>query len=78
MSKRKVKIADPETVAQLTGFAVGGVPPLGHVRPMQTLIDRSLSRFEIVHAAAGTSNTIFPIAYQTLIEVTKGEVHDLT
>ncbi|MBN1643099.1 MAG: YbaK/EbsC family protein, partial [Anaerolineae bacterium] len=78
VSKRKVKIADPETVQRLTGYAVGGVPPLGHSQPMQTLIDRSLSRYETVYAAAGTSNTIFPIAYRTLVEVTQGEVEDLT
>ena len=78
VSKRKVKIADPETVFRLTGFAVGGVPPLGHTQPMQTLVDGSLSRFETVYAAAGTSNTIFAIAYRALVEVTCGEVHDLT
>ncbi len=44
VSKRQVKIADPGTVLACTGFAVGGVPPLGHTRPLPTLIDRSLSR----------------------------------
>ena len=78
VSKRKVKIADPDTVYRLTGFAVGGVPPLGHAEPLQTVVDSSLSRFETVYAAAGTSNTIFPIPYRTLVEVTHGEVHELT
>lgn len=78
VSKRKCKIADPETVQQVTGFAVGGVPPLGHPQPLTTLIDRSLSRYETVYAAAGTSNTIFPIPYATLVEVTGGQIHDLT
>ena len=78
VSKRKVKIADPDTVRRLTGYAVGGVPPLGHVQPMHTLVDGSLSRFDTVYAAAGTSNTIFAIAYRTLVDVTGGEVHDLT
>ena len=78
VSKRKVKIADPETVTQVTGFAVGGVPPLGHPRPLTTLIDPNLSRYETVYAAAGTPNAIFPIPYTTLVAVTDGEVHDLT
>jgi prolyl-tRNA editing enzyme YbaK/EbsC (Cys-tRNA(Pro) deacylase) len=78
VSKRKVKIADPETVQRVTGFAIGGVPPLGHPQPLTTLIDRSLSRYGTVYAAAGTSNTIFPIPYVTLVEVTGGEVRDLT
>ena len=63
---------------QVTGFAVGGVPPVGHPQPLTTLVDRSLSRFETVYAAAGTSNTIFPIPYTTLVEITGGEAHDLT
>jgi prolyl-tRNA editing enzyme YbaK/EbsC (Cys-tRNA(Pro) deacylase) len=78
VSKRGVKIADPQTVAAETGFAVGGVPPLGHPRPLTTLIDRSLSRFTIVYAAAGSANSLFPIPYATLVEVTQGRVCDLT
>ena len=78
VSKKKVKIADPATVLAATGFVVGGVPPLGHPEPLPTLIDKSLARFETVYAAAGSGDTIFPIAYQTLVEVTQGEVHELT
>jgi prolyl-tRNA editing enzyme YbaK/EbsC (Cys-tRNA(Pro) deacylase) len=78
VSKRGVKIADPQTVEAETGFAVGGVPPLGHPRPLTTLIDRSLSRFTIVYAAAGSANSLFPIPYATLVEVTRGRVCDLT
>jgi prolyl-tRNA editing enzyme YbaK/EbsC (Cys-tRNA(Pro) deacylase) len=77
VSKKKVKIADPAVVLAATGFAVGGVPPLGHPEPLPTLIDASLSRFETVYAAAGSGDTIFPIAYTTLVEVTHGQVHDL-
>jgi Cys-tRNA(Pro) deacylase len=78
VSKKKVKTADPATVLAATGYPVGGVPPLGHPEPLPTLIDGSLARFETVYAAAGSGDTIFPIAYQTLVEVTQGEVHELT
>jgi prolyl-tRNA editing enzyme YbaK/EbsC (Cys-tRNA(Pro) deacylase) len=78
VSKRKVRIARPALVEEATGFAVGGVPPLGHVHPLPILVDGSLSRFETVYAAAGSANSLFPIRYTTLIEVTGGEVHDLT
>jgi prolyl-tRNA editing enzyme YbaK/EbsC (Cys-tRNA(Pro) deacylase) len=78
VSKKKVKIADPVTVLAATGFAVGGVPPLGHPEPLLTLIDESLARFETVYAAAGSHDTIFPIAYETLVAVTNGMVHKLT
>jgi prolyl-tRNA editing enzyme YbaK/EbsC (Cys-tRNA(Pro) deacylase) len=77
-SKRGVKIADPQTVEAETGFSVGGVPPLGHPRPLPTLIDRSLSRYGIVYAAAGSANSIFALPYRTLVEATRGQVHDLT
>ena len=66
-SKRQVKIADPETVERVTGFAVGGVPPVGHPQPLTTLIDQSLSRFETVYAAAGSANSLFPIRYDVLV-----------
>jgi prolyl-tRNA editing enzyme YbaK/EbsC (Cys-tRNA(Pro) deacylase) len=78
VSKKKVKTADPATVRSATGFAVGGVPPLGHPEPLPTLIDSSLERFETVYAAAGSADSIFPIPFATLVEVTQGEVHDLT
>jgi Cys-tRNA(Pro) deacylase len=78
VSKRKVRIASPALVKEATGYAVGGVPPLGHAHPLPTLIDHSLSRFEVVYAAAGTPNSLFAIRYDTLVEVTGGEVEDLT
>ncbi len=77
VSKRKVKIADPGTVLACTGFAVGGVPPLGHSQPLPTLIDRGLSRFQTVYAAAGDVHSIFAIGYEELVRVTGGQVMDL-
>ena len=78
VSKKKVKIADPATVLAATGYAVGGVPPLGHPASLPILIDDSLARFETVHAAAGSADSIFAIPYQTLVEVTHGQVHTLS
>ncbi|MBN1583328.1 MAG: YbaK/EbsC family protein [Anaerolineae bacterium] len=77
-SKRQVKIADADSVQRVTGFTVGGVSPIGHPEPLMTLIDASLSRFEIVHAAAGSANSIFSIPYETLVKITHGHVHNLT
>lgn len=77
VSKRKVRIANAALVEQATGYAVGGVPPLGHAQSLPVLIDRSLSRFETVYAAAGTPNSLFAIGYEVLVEATGGEVHDL-
>jgi prolyl-tRNA editing enzyme YbaK/EbsC (Cys-tRNA(Pro) deacylase) len=77
VSKRQIKIAEPGTVLTCTGFAVGGVPPIGHTVPLPTLIDRSLSRFQTVYAAAGDAHSIFAIGYEDLVRVTGGQVLDL-
>jgi prolyl-tRNA editing enzyme YbaK/EbsC (Cys-tRNA(Pro) deacylase) len=77
LSKRRLRIALPDEVLEQTGFEVGGVPPVGHREPLRTLIDRTLSRFETVWAAAGNANAVFPIAYARLVDITGGEVMDL-
>lgn len=51
--------ASAEQVREVTGFAVGGVPPLGHDRPLRTIVDDSLDRFETVWCAAGTPHAVF-------------------
>jgi prolyl-tRNA editing enzyme YbaK/EbsC (Cys-tRNA(Pro) deacylase) len=78
MQARRVMIADANQVREITGFAIGGVPPIGHTRPLPVWIDRSLGRFETVYAAAGGPRAIFPIAYARLVELTNGRVADLT
>ena len=77
LSKRRLRIAQPAQVLELTGFEVGGVPPLGHKVPMRTLIDGTLARFDTVWAAAGSANAVFPIAFEQLVTVTGGEVMDI-
>ncbi|MFC2046015.1 YbaK/EbsC family protein [Chloroflexota bacterium] len=77
LSKRRLRIAQPTQVLELTGFEVGGVPPLGHKEPMRTLVDGTLARFETVWAAAGSAHAVFPIAFEQLVTVTGGEVMDL-
>jgi prolyl-tRNA editing enzyme YbaK/EbsC (Cys-tRNA(Pro) deacylase) len=77
LSKRRLRIARPAEVLDSTGFEVGGVSPVGHREPIRTLIDRTLSRFELVWAAAGSAHAVFPIAYAQLVAVTGGEVMDL-
>jgi prolyl-tRNA editing enzyme YbaK/EbsC (Cys-tRNA(Pro) deacylase) len=77
LSKRRLRIAQPAEVLEQTGFEVGGVPPVGHSEPLRTLIDRTLSRFDTVWAAAGSAHAVFPIAYELLVTITNGEVMDL-
>ena len=69
--------ADADFVRQATGFAIGGVPPLGHATPPVTLIDRDLLVFEEIWAAAGTPNAVFRLTPNALIAVTGGQVADI-
>ena len=78
LNARRVMIADAERVRQETGFSIGGVPPLGHRRPLPTWIDASLGRFETVYAAAGHPRTVFSISFTDLVDLTQGQVADVT
>ena len=64
--------ADAETVREATGFAIGGVPPLGHDRNLPTLIDSSLRRFETVWCAGGTPNAVFEVSTGRLLDGVAG------
>ncbi|NLU69999.1 YbaK/EbsC family protein [Streptomyces sp. HNM0574] len=63
----RVRRADAELVREATGFAIGGVPPFGHARPMRVLADRGLLAHTTVWAAAGTPHTVFPLGPEELV-----------
>jgi prolyl-tRNA editing enzyme YbaK/EbsC (Cys-tRNA(Pro) deacylase) len=65
--------ADADFVRAKTGFAIGGVPPVGHVEPPLTVIDESLSAFETIWAAAGTPNAVFRLTPADLVRLTGGK-----
>jgi prolyl-tRNA editing enzyme YbaK/EbsC (Cys-tRNA(Pro) deacylase) len=66
--------ADADFVRRSTGFAIGGVPPVGHTSPIRTFIDADLFTHAVIWAAAGTPNTVFKLTPATLKEMTGGEV----
>lgn len=66
--------ADADFVRAETGFAIGGVAPIGHTRPVATLIDEHLLRFEEIWAAAGHPNTVFRLTPNDLVTMTQGRV----
>ena len=74
---KRISRADAATVRAATGFAIGGVPPLGHATPVDVLIDRDLLQFDVVWAAAGTPHAVFPIAPADLVRATGGRVMEL-
>lgn len=68
------KRADAEVVRAATGFAIGGVAPIGHASRLPIAIDASLQRFEAVYAAAGHPHCVFPTACDELARLTGGRV----
>lgn len=66
--------ADAEFVRGVTGFAIGGVPPLGYPQAVETYLDEDLFQYEIVWAAAGTPNAVFALTPAQLQAMTGGRV----
>ena len=76
--KKNVRMASADEVKSQTGYTIGGVSPVGHINKIRIFIDNSLSRFKDIFAAAGHPNVIFKINYEKLIQITKGDVKDIT
>ena len=73
----KIARADADFVREQTGFAIGGVPPVGHAVAPATLIDEDLLQFETIWAAAGTPNAVFKLRPGELVELTGGRVAEV-
>ena len=72
-----VRRADPEFVRAATGQVIGGVAPVGHPQPLRTLVDVWLDKYDVVWAAAGHANTVFPTSFAELIRITGGAPADI-
>jgi prolyl-tRNA editing enzyme YbaK/EbsC (Cys-tRNA(Pro) deacylase) len=68
--------ADAGFVRLVTGYAIGGIPPLGHAQRLSTFIDRDLLTYDVVYAAGGTPHAMFPITPADLVRVAEGRVAD--
>jgi Cys-tRNA(Pro) deacylase len=77
VGRKQVERANADTVREATGYAIGGVPPIGHVMRTAIYIDEDLTRYDIIWAAAGTPNTVFAIKPDVLVQATQGQVVDL-
>jgi len=78
LQKKDVSMANADEVKSNTGFSIGGVAPVGHIKKLDIFIDQSLSRFNNIFGAAGHPNCIFKIKYQQLIKITNGLEKELT
>jgi len=72
-----IERAVPEFVRENSGFAIGGVAPVGHLRAMATFVDTSLRRFPVLWAAGGTPHCVFPIGPEALIQLSGGAEVDV-
>ena len=61
-----IRRATASEARELTGYPIGGIPPIGHPRPLRVIMDSELSRYTTVWAAAGTDRAVFPVAPATL------------
>ena len=73
----KLRRATPEFVRAHTGQAIGGVAPLGHPKPVRTLVDTALERYPVIWAAGGIPRAVFPITYPELLRVTAATPADV-
>lgn len=64
--------ADPKFVKEQTGQVIGGVAPVGHPAPIQTLVDTALERYDVIWAAAGHAKSVFPTTFADLVTLTGG------
>ncbi len=64
--------ASAEFVREYTGQPIGGVAPIGHPRPIRTLVDVALAEFDELWAAGGIPHAVFPISYPDLLALTRG------
>ena len=75
---KDVSMASADEVKDVTGFTIGGVSPIGHVKKINIYIDNSLERFDNLYAAAGHPNCVFKINYSNLQKLTQGLIKEIS
>lgn len=70
----KIARADAEFVHEVTGYPIGGIPPLAHKQIIETIIDQDLMPYDEIWAAAGTPNAVFKLTPQQLVLITDGRI----
>jgi prolyl-tRNA editing enzyme YbaK/EbsC (Cys-tRNA(Pro) deacylase) len=73
----RIEKASADQVRKATGFAIGGVAPVGHPHPLRTIVDIALSRYDVVWAAGGHPHYVFPTSYDELLRITAGEAAEV-
>ena len=74
---KDASMASAEEVKDITGFTIGGVAPIGHLKKINILIDNSLQRFNSLFAAAGHPNCVFKTNFVDLKKITNGSIKEI-
>ena len=77
LEEKDVSMANPDDVKKITGYTIGGVSPVGHLKKVKIYIDTNLERFITVFAAAGHPNCVFKIEFNQLANLTSGEMKEI-
>ena len=75
---KNMEMAKAEDVKEVTGYTIGGVSPVGHLKKIDIYIDKNLDRFKELYAAAGHPNCVFKIDFKNLVQITDGSILDIT
>lgn len=76
--ERDIRRASAREAKDLTGFSIGGIPPIGHLRPLRVIMDPDLGRFPTVWAAAGLPTAVFSVPPATLVMLANASVSPIT
>ena len=76
--QKDISMANPQSVKEVTGFTIGGVSPVGHLKEVEIFIDNNLKRFQNIYAAAGHPNCVYKVNFENLLKMTSGKVEDFT
>ena len=77
LNKKDVSMANADQVKENTGFSIGGVAPTGHLKKLNVIVDKSLSRFKYVYGAAGHPDCVLRITYPELVKLTIGSEQEI-
>ena len=78
LKTKDASMASAEEVKNITGYSIGGVSPIGHIKKVNIFIDNSLERFTYLFAAAGHPNCVFKINFEDLQKITNGSIKEIT
>ncbi len=74
---KDLSMASPDDVKKQTGYTIGGVSPIGHLKKINIFVDNSLERFDYIFDEAGHPNCVFKIDFKNLLKITQGEIKDI-